>query len=319
MNIKEAMDACSTEAKRKRAATTARTYAGGLQILSHFLETQHVTPQDDISKISVDHFINATSWILDHGYKRKSLLVMISAFKYFLDWLVIQGLMQPTYQDSLRLKMAFADCYRKRADHMVRHPKADDVAKIIAAASLLDYSGSPQPENERARNKAMMLFLATSGCRNFEICALKVRAVDLKERKAVVIGKGDKERFVYISQDAADALRYYWAIRGFAGKNDPVFNRHDRANIHAGICQHSPITTNTVRNIVDACCAKAGIEKGQFTPHYFRHAFAIKMLHDTGNLALVQDLLGHADPKSTRVYAKISDEDLRDAHREAFK
>ena len=61
----------------------------------------------------------------------------------------------------------------------------------------------------------------------------------------------------------------------------------------------------------------AGIDK--FTPHYFRHAFAIRMLSETGNLALVQDLLGHADPAATRVYAKIYPEDLRDAHHKIFR
>ena len=63
----------------------------------------------------------------------------------------------------------------------------------------------------------------------------------------------------------------------------------------------------------------AGIDKGKFTPHYFRHAFAINMLRETGNLALVQDLLGHANPQSTRVYAKIYPDELRDAHHKVYE
>lgn len=86
----------------------------------------------------------------------------------------------------------------------------------------------------------------------------------------------------------------------------------------------SIISNNKTMNIDEAIqeCLEdlslAGIDPSKFSPHYFRHAFAIHILSETGNLALAQDLLGHSDPKSTRVYAKIRADDLQKAHKKIF-
>ena len=78
----------------------------------------------------------------------------------------------------------------------------------------------------------------------------------------------------------------------------------------------SHLTTASIRDIVNEVKMASGIEN--FSPHYFRHAFAIKALRETGNLALVQDFLGHASPSATRVYAKIYPDDLAAAHQKIF-
>jgi site-specific recombinase XerD len=70
--------------------------------------------------------------------------------------------------------------------------------------------------------------------------------------------------------------------------------------------------------VVDSIAKLAGIDPAHWSPHYFRHAFAIEALRKTGNLATVQDLLGHSSPHSTRIYAKIYDEDLEAAYRDVF-
>jgi site-specific recombinase XerD len=143
---------------------------------------------------------------------------------------------------------------------------------------------------------------------------LKVKDIDMASRSAIVTGKGSKERRVYLSSKAIEALQKYWAARRNSDPSAPVFARHDRG---AGR-KTKPITTATVRDIVEDVVMVAGLERGSFTPHYFRHAFAIKMLHETHDLALVQDLLGHASPVATRVYAKIYPDELQERHREVF-
>jgi site-specific recombinase XerD len=131
----------------------------------------------------------------------------------------------------------------------------------------------------------------------------------------VVTGKGSKQRRAFFSKAAARALKDYWLARHNSEPTAPAFARHDLGNIKHGI---ERLTTATVRDVINHIAVFAGIEKALFSPHYFRHAFAIKLLSETQNLALVQDLMGHASPAATRVYAKIYPEDLRDAHREVF-
>jgi integrase/recombinase XerD len=59
---------------------------------------------------------------------------------------------------------------------------------------------------------------------------------------------------------------------------------------------------------------------GEFSmhPHSFRHYFATRYYRHTGDLALTQDMLGHADPATTRIYAETSDEAREQAHKELF-
>jgi len=93
----------------------------------------------------------------------------------------------------------------------------------------------------------------------------------------------------------------------------PLFARHDRA---AGD-RVLPISTNTVRRVFDDCLKLAGIEQ-PLTPHALRHTFATRAVEVTEDLAVVQDLPGHASPATTRVYTRVSSRRLRQAHREIF-
>jgi site-specific recombinase XerD len=92
----------------------------------------------------------------------------------------------------------------------------------------------------------------------------------------------------------------------------PLFSRHDKG---AGK-KVLPISTNTVRKAINDLCQFAGLDEA-ITPHLFRHRFATGVLSATRDLAATQDLLGHASPTTTRIYAKLTDEDTAEAHREA--
>jgi site-specific recombinase XerD len=72
-----------------------------------------------------------------------------------------------------------------------------------------------------------------------------------------------------------------------------------------------------VRLVFNELARAAGIEIAM-TPHSLRHAFATRVLEATGDLAVVQDMLGHSSPATTRIYAKVSSKRMRDAHRAAF-
>ncbi|MBI3742367.1 MAG: tyrosine-type recombinase/integrase [Chloroflexi bacterium] len=78
-----------------------------------------------------------------------------------------------------------------------------------------------------------------------------------------------------------------------------------------------PLTTDAVRLVFSELAHAAGIEI-TMTPHSLRHAFATKLLDATGDLAVVQDMLGHSSPTTTRIYAQVSSKRMREADRAAF-
>lgn len=317
MNITEAIQNTIAQAYLERAARTARAYHTGLKSFERYLEENKITPTDDSSKITTDILVNFPGWMLGHDFKKSTVGVYQCAIRYLIDWLVIQKLYEPDYRDTLRVGRAFKSAQKRREDKLVRHPAKEDADKMRAAVREINYSDHWKADLERARDIAIIEFLIDTGCRNEEICKVCIEQIDLKNLRAIVNGKGDKERYVFITDKTASALRAYWDARGFAGKKDPVFSRHDKsASVKTGSIK-AHLSTATIRNVVKACAALAGLD--HFTPHWFRHAFAIKMLKDTGNLAIVQDMLGHASPATTRIYAKIEPEDLQEAHKHAFK
>ncbi len=294
-----------------RAGGTARTYKYAVQLFVSLLDSEGIARDQPTSLLQPQNFISFPSMLLRQGYSKKSIGTYTCGIKYFYDWLVMNDFVNPPdYAKALVFQKTIRDAMKRRESKLVRHPKKGQADLMADMVRQLPYD-TPIKE----RNIALIVFLRSSGCRNAEATTLTVADFDLVEKSVVVTGKGSKQRRAYYDTTTVKALKDYWKTRGWMAPGDPAFARHDR-----GVGRkHKRITTTTVRNVVGDVCAAAGIEKGKFTPHYFRHSFAITMLRETGNLALVQDLLGHSSPISTRVYAKIYPDELRDAHHKVYE
>lgn len=216
----------------------------------------------------------------------------------------------PDYSQSLRIEKSYRETLRKRETKMPRFPEKHDIDKM--RTSVRD---TKQPSPRLERDIALIETLSSTGCRISELTKLNISDVDVVNKTAVVTGKGSKERRVYFGSEAITALQKYWRARGFESPSDPVFCRHDRGS---GKKTAKRMTSTTARNIIKYVAMVAGVDPNKISPHYFRHDFAIKMLRSTQNLALVQDLMGHADPKATRVYAKIYPDELKAAHEKMY-
>jgi site-specific recombinase XerD len=171
------------------------------------------------------------------------------------------------------------------------------------------------------RNKALVLCLYSTGMRVGELVGLRRNDLDYADHGAWVHGKGDKTRFVRFSKQAWGALMTYLEARqdqAVSGvlSDKPLLCRHDRA---AGDRRRLPLSTLSVERIITRLATQAGVlERFNLTPHSFRHYFATQFLGHTGDLALTQDALGHADPSTTRIYAKTSKAQHIRAHQSLF-
>jgi site-specific recombinase XerD len=320
MNIQEALTQFIEDTENLRSKETARTYGNGIAIFRNYLTGQGISLASEPAVISAKLFIGYPGWISKYEYEpgRKfaplTSKVYMAATKQFMEWALMQGCISFNYAEQLRIGRAFKELSKKHEALMVRFPAEDVVEKLRVAVRQIK-AITPTEKLIRFRDIAIIEVLASSGCRNFEAVNLQVGSVDVEQRRAKVLGKGRKERYIYFTPAAIVALKDYWILRGAINHKDPAFARHDAGVNHIDTFQ--PITMTTVRNVVKEAQKLSGVN--EFSPHWFRHAFAIKALKETGNLAMVQDFLGHADPKSTRVYAKIEDADRQATHREIFK
>lgn len=164
----------------------------------------------------------------------------------------------------------------------------------------------PPADDERAvveRDTAILEVLYGSGLRAAELCGLDHDDIDLQAGRALVRGKGSKERMVPLSEPAVDALRT-WIQDGrphLAGPGSPpaaVFlNRRGRR-----------LTPRDLRRVVDSRAAEPT------HPHALRHTFATHLLDGGADLRAVQELLGHSDLATTQRYTHVSRERLRSVY-----
>jgi integrase/recombinase XerD len=155
------------------------------------------------------------------------------------------------------------------------------------------------------RNRAILELLYASGMRVSELIQLKISCLFLEMGYVRVIGKGDKERLIPVSEDAIRFLQLYLAhIRPHL----PM--KKDCEDIVFLNRRGSGLSRVMIFLIVKELAEQAGIEKS-VSPHTFRHSFATHLLEGGADLMVVKDLLGHESITTTELYTHLDIEHLR--------
>ena len=143
------------------------------------------------------------------------------------------------------------------------------------------------------KEKALVEFLVSSGCRVSEVAGLRVDDIDWRDRKCKVIGKGNKERTVYFSVRAKLMLQLYIAER-----------RGGEALFASSRAPYEQLTDRGIEKMISKLGKRIGLERPLY-PHRMRPTFASHALNCGMELTIIQHLLGHSDPKTTLIYAEI--------------
>ena len=153
------------------------------------------------------------------------------------------------------------------------------------------------------RNRCIFEVLLCTGCRVNELVNIKINDIDIKSQEVKVLGKGNKERIVYLGSYAIDSLNDYLSIRSNLQKNkdcEYLFLNH----------LGNKLTTRGIRDIIDKILLKSSANL-KITPHTFRHSFATMLLNEGCDLKCVQELLGHVSLSTTSIYTHVSNEELK--------
>ena len=142
------------------------------------------------------------------------------------------------------------------------------------------------------RQRALIEFLFSTGCRLSEISAVNIMELDWANGNLKVIGKGNKERIVYFSSKAKLYLKKYLAGRHDA---DPALFVSERK-------PHERLGNRAIEKEIAKIAVQAGFS-GSVFPHLLRHTFATLGLKSGVPLPIIQDLMGHASASTTQVYA----------------
>ncbi len=326
LSVAEAVDGFRRDLGIRRSSHTVEAYSTSLRHFEAFCaETQEPPDQMSATAITPDMALSFVRWLQDINPVSSSTLDnYLTALMRFYRWLLLEGKASFEVADYARLQERLSDVRGRRNPRPLPHVPAEDaVQALVQAAYAVPPPDEPNTSKgkrallRRLRSIALVETLRCTGARVGEVVGLRRGDLDYERQAAIATGKGRKQRLVYFDDRAWGALTHYLKARGDGASGRalaslPLFARHDRG---AG-SKILPISTNTARTAINELCNLAGVDEA-ITPHLLRHRFATRVLTATHDLAATQDLLGHASPTTTRIYARLTDEDTAEAHREA--
>ena len=160
------------------------------------------------------------------------------------------------------------------------------------------------------RDSLLLEMLYATGVRVGELVSIKVSDIDFGSRNILILGKGNKERYVTYGEYCEDALNLYLGD-GYHTLNT---NNSDYLFLNNN---GGELTERGVRYILDQIIKKTGINKN-ISPHMIRHSFATHLLNEGCDLLTVQKLLGHESIKATQIYTHVTTDRLKEVYYNSF-
>ena len=190
------------------------------------------------------------------------------------------------------------------------HPLTIDQVEVLLEAA--GRPGTGRDATERAlRDRALLELLYGLGARISEATGLDLDDVDLRERSAVLRGKGDKHRIVPVGRYALEALGAYLT----RGRPALASRGRGTAAIFLG-GRGTRLTRQAAWQVVQRCAREADLSDlaEPISPHTLRHSYATHLLHGGADVRSVQELLGHASVTTTQLYTQVTVDSLRETH-----
>lgn len=270
--------------ERNHSDNTIEAYRHDLLMLFDFLNEQHLEPTEvklnDLQQFAVS--------IHEKGVVAKSQARILCGVRSFYRFLLLDGYIDADPSELLESpKLPF---------HIPEYLTLEEVDQLEASFDM------SKPESQR--NRAIVEVLFSCGLRVSELVNLKLSNLYIEEKFIRVIGKGNKERLVPISDKALHELQLWFTDRCHLnikkGEEDYVFlNRRG-----------SHLTRVMILIMIKRQAEEAGIKK-TISPHTLRHSFATALLKGGADLRVIQALLGHEDIATTEIYTHIDSTMLR--------
>lgn len=239
---------------------------------------------DFLSYLASDRPIDPDSPSSDFGVSASTRARKLSAIKSFYKYLTVRT---KQLQDN-----PVADLeYPKLRKSLPKYLTLEQSAALLQAVS---------GQNQKRDYAILMLFL-NCGIRRSELVGLNL--TDVYEDRIRVVGKGNKERFVYFGSACRKAIDAYLPERNkkFLSDNRALFGSRD----------NNRISVTAVHRLVKKALLQAGLDSTQFSAHKLRHTAATMMLSGGVDVKTVQEVLGHENLNTTQIYTHIENTELK--------
>lgn len=192
----------------------------------------------------------------------------------------------------------------KKEKRMPRYLTLDDSKKLLSVTM-------DENDENKERDYAIITIFLNCGLRLSELVGINISDINFDDCKLNVIGKGNKERTIYLNKACVNAIRAYLDVR------PKVAIKVDDKNSQKALFlskRHERISNRTVQYIVDKELRKADLDTSKYSTHKLRHT-AATLMYQYGNVDIraLQELLGHESIATTEIYTHVNNQQARNA------
>ena len=244
-----------------------------LNTLKHFVLWVNVPMEEVVNR----HILQYIDFLMRKRLKPKTINCHLVSIRGFYEYL--------HNEEEIRIPNPVKRGYvLKQSKPLPKHLRDEDVEKLFAVIKNL-------------RDRAIFKVMLRCGLRVEEVANLALRSLYLKRRLILVKdGKGSKDRVVYISDDAFEALVKYLRSR-------PPSKARKLFLVEKGIYKGRPLSVRGIQKRMEYYARKARVKS---SCHHLRHTMATQLLNADMDLVSIQDLLGHSRIGTTERYTKVS-------------
>ncbi len=292
------------ELERNASQLTIRNYDHYLKRFMDFVHSTHSGRSDNINPKNIDlnlvrkYRLYLSRWIdpkTKKPLKRVTQNYFMIALRAFLRYL------------------AKSDILALSAEKVELGDPEPRPLKVLDETQLKQLLEAPDlSEKSGLRDRAILETLFSTGLRVSELTALSRDTINLQRREFGIIGKGGKERVVFISDSAAECLQRYLNARKDTFK--PLFIRFQGKVDLENDGESMRLTPRSIERIVEKYVKALGFSV-KATPHTLRHGFATDLLINGADIRSVQEMLGHANISTTQIYTHVTNAHLKDVHK----
>lgn len=286
------------EVERNVSKLTVRNYQHYLMVLMAYLQDQ-LKRAPSISDLDNDNIRSYRLYLsrLPGVVKEMKSVTQgyyVIALRSFLKWCIRNDIkcMSPEKIDVPKTK-----------DHLLKFLDEEQMMRLLNQPILSTKTG--------IRDRAILELLFSTGLRVSELASLNRDQIDLKTREFGVIGKGGKQRVVFISRQAAEYVERY--LRTRMDKYTPLFVRIGGKRELISTDGKMRLTVRSVQRLMVRYVRGAKLPVAA-TPHTLRHSMATDLLRAGADLRSVQEILGHKNISTTQIYTHVTDARLREVH-----
>ncbi|MDD8048793.1 MAG: site-specific tyrosine recombinase XerD [Thomasclavelia sp.] len=262
---------------------TTKAYLNDVIHLSNYLQSKRqISKIESITADDINSYLRSIKTLSKASISRK-----IVSFRNYFKFLMKENIIN--VNPMVKIDMPKQD---KKLPVVLSY---EEISKLLESIKIEDYYS--------CRNRVMVELLYATGIRVSELVNIKLQDVNVNMEYIKIIGKGDKERLLPLSDYICELLRMY--INNY--RRD--FVDFNNTNYLFLTKKMEPLSRENFYEILEKICNNTNITK-HITPHTLRHTFATHLLENGADLRSIQELLGHSDISTTTIYTHVSNKKM---------